>query len=126
MDKRTRVLLVDDDEDATMIFGEYLDEKGFEIVGTASNGFEAGRLFERFKPDVVLLDIMMPDFDGFYGIDRIREIQQDAKIIVATADVRSETTKKLEVLKPSAILYKPYEMHDLEEALNLVRTQITA
>ena len=126
MDKRTRVLLVDDDLDATMIFGEYLSEKGYEIVGTASNGFEAGRLFERFKPDVVLLDIMMPDFDGFYGIDRIREIQEDAKIVVATADVRAQTTKRLEKLKPAAILYKPYEMQDLEEALNLVSSRITA
>ena len=116
-----KVILIDDDKDTTEIFSEYLSIKGFDVVGVGHNGKEAAELYQRLKPDVAVLDIMMPYFDGFFGIHEIRKMRKNAKIIIATADVSVETAKKLEDLSPYAILHKPYDLDSLEELLEEVK-----
>ncbi len=61
---RPRVLVVDDDEGVVLPIASYLRLNGYE-VSTALNGFNAGLEVERFKPDLVILDLMMPYMDGF-------------------------------------------------------------
>jgi len=77
-------------------------------------------LYKEHKPDVVLLDVMMPDYDGFYGLERIRKIDPDAKIIMVTADLTSDTEKKLVDLKASAMICKPYEIDSVVETIEKV------
>ena len=115
------VILIDDDIDTTEIFSEYLTIKGFNVVGVGHNGKEAAQLYQKLKPDVVVLDIMMPHFDGFFGIQEIRKLKKNAKIVIATADVSVETAKKLEDLSPYAILHKPYDLDSLEDLLREVK-----
>lgn len=115
------VILIDDDVDSTEIYSEYLSIKGFNVVGVGHNGKEAAELYRKLKPDVTVLDIMMPHFDGFFGIHEIRKMRKNAKIIIATADVSVETAKKLEDLSPYAILHKPYDLDSLEDLLEEVK-----
>ncbi|KAF6243375.1 response regulator [Nitrosopumilus sp. b1] len=115
------VILIDDDIDTTEIFSEYLTIKGFNVVGVGHNGKEAAQLYQKLKPDVVVLDIMMPHFDGFFGIHEIRKLKKNAKIVIATADVSVETAKKLEDLSPYAILHKPYDLDSLEDLLREIK-----
>ncbi|MGH9999289.1 MAG: response regulator [Nitrosopumilaceae archaeon] len=57
-------------------------------------------------PDLVILDLMMPHYDGIYSLEGIREINADAKIMVMTADTSLATKAKLKGLKPTTIVYK--------------------
>ncbi len=113
-----KVLVVDDDIDTLEVFAEFLEIKDVNVVGRGHNGKDAVELFEKHRPDFVLMDIMMPSYDGFYGIEEIRKIDPNAKIIIVTADVSIETKEKLKDLKPSAVVHKPYEIDDLLEFMH--------
>ena len=60
---------------------------------------------------------MMPDYDGFYTLKEIRKINPDAKVIMVTADMTSETKKKLRDLKPTDVIYKPYNVDKILDHL---------
>jgi DNA-binding NarL/FixJ family response regulator len=57
----------------------------FEVVGEASTGSEAAQLYARLRPDVVLMDLEMPEMDGLAALAQVREIDQDARVIIFTA-----------------------------------------
>jgi len=116
----TSVIVVDDDRDTVEVFCEYLSIKNIEVLGHGYDGKTAVELYQKHKPDVILLDVMMPDYDGFYGLENIRKINPDAKIIMVTADLTSDTEKKLVELKASAMIYKPYEIDSVIETIEKV------
>ena len=64
---------------------------------------------------------MMPEYDGFFGLKNIRKIDSNAKIIMVTVDLTSDTEKQLKELHASAILYKPYEIDRVVDTINKVR-----
>ena len=106
----TSVIVIDDDVDSVYIISEFLKLKGFSIVGSCTNGKEAVEMYTERKPDLVILDMKMPEFDGIYAIDNIKKDFPDAKIIVITAyrDDYDFSNHKV-----SAILQKPYHVNDL-------------
>ena len=116
----TRVIVVDDDRDTVEVFTEYLAMKGIDVVAKGYNGKEAVELYKEHTPDITLLDVMMPGHDGLYGLKNIRNINPNAKIIMVTADLTSDTEKKLHELQASAILYKPYEIDNVLETIDKV------
>ena len=116
----TSVIVVDDDRDTVEVFCEYRAIKDIEVLGRGYDGKTAVELYKKHQPDVVLLDVMMPDYDGFYGLENIRKINPEAKIIMVTADLTSDTEKKLVDLKASAMIYKPYEIDSVIETIEKV------
>jgi len=119
----TSVIVVDDDRDTVEVFCEYLAIKDIKVLGRGYNGKAAVELYKKLKPNVVLLDVMMPDYDGFYGLEQIRKIDPAAKIIMVTADLTSDTEKKLVELKASAMIYKPYEIDSVIETIETVNKE---
>jgi len=115
--KQTTALVVDDDPDAVEMFSDYLEIKGIKIIGKCKDGKEAFESYKKLNPDVVFLDIMMPDYDGFYALQKIREVKSDAKVIMVTADMSSETKKKLREMKPTDVIYKPYNVEKILDNL---------
>ena len=116
----TSVIVVDDDHDTLEIFCEYLSIKDIEVLGIGHNGWDAIELYKKLKPDVVLCDVMMPDYDGFYALKEIRKIDPSAKVIMVTADMTASTEQKLTELKATAMVYKPYEIDDVIETIKKV------
>jgi DNA-binding NarL/FixJ family response regulator len=81
-----RLLIVDDHEIVREGLITLLSEENtFEIVGQAANGLEAGRLAANLQPDVILLDLMMPEMDGLEAIRRIRQVSPGSQILVLTS-----------------------------------------
>lgn len=116
-------IVAEDDEANLELFSEILELNEINVLAKVINGKEAVDSFESKKPDVVFLDIMMPDFDGLYALESIRKIDSFAKVIIVTADTSSETEEILKKLQPSAIIHKPYDIptiiHTLEDKLDL-------
>jgi len=83
-----KILVVDDDDALVRLFDQILTGKGYEVL-KASNGQEALRLFFAHKPDLVLLDIVMPELDGWQTCSRIRDLS-DVPIIMLTGQQKSE------------------------------------
>jgi DNA-binding NtrC family response regulator len=103
------VIVVDDDEDTVRLFSEILEENNVKVVGNGFDGVTAVKLFKKTKPDVVLIDLNMPNGSGFYAIKKIQEIDPKAQIIAITADGSFSTEEKLEKLDVP-LIQKPFKM----------------
>lgn len=112
-----RVLIVDDLEFMRQVLKEILVSEGFIVCGEAKNGKEAVVLFGRLKPDVVLLDITMPEMDGISALGRIRSHAPDALVIMCSAI--SEETMNLRAIELGARDYvvKPFRPQRVLKAL---------
>ena len=104
------VIIIDDDEDTPRLFAELLSECGIRVLAEGFSGKSAVTLYRKHLPDVVLVDLMMPNGNGVYAITRIRKINPDAKIIAVTADISTLTHEKMQSLK-IPIIYKPFDIN---------------
>ena len=111
------VIIIDDDEDIVQVFSYLLEQKHIKVVGKGYSGKDAVELYEKENPDIVFLDVMMPDGNGIYAIKKIKEINPNAKIVAVTADDRSLTQEKLEKLDIYAISHKPF---DIKKIIQLI------
>ena len=103
------VIIIDDDEDTPRLFAELLEEYGIKVLAKGYDGKSAISLYQKFTPDVTLVDIMMPNGSGFYAIRGIQKINPNAKIIAVTADITSLTTEKIKKLD-IPVIYKPFDI----------------
>lgn len=106
-------LVVDDNQDVLTLFVELLELKDFKVIGTGHNGRDAVELFEKLKPDITFLDVVMPNTDGLYALGRIREMSPNSIVIMVTTDLSKDTAKRLEDLQATAVIYKPFDINDL-------------
>ena len=79
-----KILIVDDDQNILRLYKEELEEDGYTIV-TASNGQEAMEQFEKENPDLVTLDILLPDVDGIKLLRQMKEKRPRMPVIMSTA-----------------------------------------
>ncbi len=79
-----KVLVVDDDPSIRLLYKEELEEEGYEVK-VASSGEEALKLFDEFEPDIVTLDILMPDMDGIQVLRKMKEKRPRVPVIMSTA-----------------------------------------
>jgi DNA-binding response OmpR family regulator len=79
-----KILIVDDDQNILRLYKEELEEEGYSVI-TASNGKEALEKFEREEPDLVTLDILLPDVDGIKLLRQIKEEKPRLPVIMSTA-----------------------------------------
>jgi two-component system response regulator EvgA len=79
------ILIVDDYAPFRESARSLLEAEGFDVVGEAENGVAALRLAKEVHPDVVLLDVQLPDFDGFEVADRLRKLQPAPEVILTSS-----------------------------------------
>jgi len=108
-----RVLVADDNHDILTLFCELLKMNDFEVIAQARSGKEAVKLYAQRKPDIVFLDVVMPDGDGTYALEKIREVNPDAIVIAVTSDLTPATSERLHQLHASAVIYKPFDINEL-------------
>jgi two-component system chemotaxis response regulator CheY/two-component system response regulator (stage 0 sporulation protein A) len=113
-------IVVDDSLDIVELFSTCLELKGIKVLGKGYDGNDAFELFTRFRPDIVFLDIMMQKYDGFYALEKIREIDPHAKILMITADMSSETAARLKGLESTAVMYKPFNFEELLRTVDML------
>ena len=115
------VLVVDDNEDNLRVTQEILKTKGF-TVHVANDGASALRSIEQERPDVVLLDIMLPDMDGMEVLDRVRSNTEHARLPVILVTAKAQDEDLLAGYKIGADYYitKPFTARQLLHGIGLV------
>jgi two-component system chemotaxis response regulator CheY len=103
-----------------MMIERYLNLTDIEIVAQASNGIEAIEQFEIHKPDLVTLDITMPQMDGLAALQAMLRIKPDAKIIMISALGSKATVVKAVNAGAASYLIKPLSGHLLIETINKI------
>jgi DNA-binding NarL/FixJ family response regulator len=84
-DVRTTVLIVDDHDDFRASASALLEAEGFAVVGEAADGMSAFSAVERLRPEVVLLDIQLPDVDGFAVAERLAAIPDAPRVVLISS-----------------------------------------
>ncbi len=114
---------MDDEEDCRCSLKESLELLGIDVVASGANGEEAFKLYEEYQPDVVILDMNMPKYDGNYAIEKIKAKYPDSKIVVVTAysNYSFDRTKVEGVISKhvNGVITKPYDVKDL---VSLIKT----
>lgn len=117
-----KILMIDDDKHFTAIYQVMLDKKGFKTV-VANDGDEGIRKAKEEKPDVIILDIKMPDRDGLHVYREFKNMEdlKDIPIIFVSGFVNSEQlnamTRAMNI-ESDEMLVKPFESKDLIEKIN--------
>jgi DNA-binding response OmpR family regulator len=111
---KKKILVVDDEEDILHFLELVLGEKGYQVI-TASGGHEALTRAQIEHPDLVLLDIMMPQMDGWEVLKLLRVDAATADIPVAMLSARTEAKDRVQGLQEGAIDYicKPFSLQEL-------------
>jgi len=113
-----RAVVVDDDKDTVALFSEILQGNNINVVGKGYNGQEAAFLYQKLKPDVIFLDVIMPVYDGIYGITKIREMNPDAVVIITTNQMTINAQIALNKLRPSAVIQEPIDVDEIIKKVN--------
>jgi DNA-binding NarL/FixJ family response regulator len=117
--RRLRVLVVDDNGLLRLAIGQALESRGCEIVGEAANGDEAAGKIEALRPDVVLLDLRMPDSSGFDLMHRMTYASWQTPVVVFSADHSPETRRRLLSYGANCVLPKGVPLHRLVQELEI-------
>ena len=114
------VLIVDDAAFMRLTIKQMLEAHGHTMAGEASNGIEAVKRFLEVKPDVVFLDITMPEMNGIEALKRIKILDPEAKIIICSAMGQQEMVAQAIQYGAKDFIVKPFEADRLIAALQQV------
>ncbi len=117
-DRALRILAVDDDPDERDLLRAILEGNGYEVE-LAANGFEAGLLVGAFKPDAVVMDLMMPAMDGFSALAALRKREETADTPVVACSGLSDPASRQKVIAAGfdGHVVKPYPHEELLDLL---------
>jgi two-component system chemotaxis response regulator CheY len=111
------VLLVDDSEFMRNLLREILAEE-FEIVGEAENGVEAVEMYKEHRPDLVMMDIVMPIRDGIEATSEIKGLDSGAHVIMCTSIGQEEKMKKAVKAGADGYITKPFQKPSVMDAID--------
>ena len=120
-----KILLVDDEEDILDFLELILEEQGYSVVKAAS-GTEALAAAQMHRPELILLDIMMPEMDGWEVLKLLKADEETVDIPVAMLTARTEMKDKIQGLQEGAIDYicKPFSTKELLDKLEIILAQV--
>jgi len=116
-----KVLVVDDNVMTRGLITDLLTEMGHQVVGEAENGDEAIRVFSEARPELVLLDMIMPGKNGLQVLQEIRAMDPAARVVMVTAVQQDIISKELMEKGAVAILHKPFMYDELEAVLATIK-----
>ncbi len=115
-----RILVVDDASFMRMMVKEILSKNGYEIAGEAENGQKAIEKYNELNPDLVIMDITMPEVDGIEAVKRIKAEHPEAKIVMCSA--MGQQAMVIEAIQAGAkdFIVKPFQADRVLEAVKKV------
>ena len=113
-----RVLVVDDAAFMRLSLKTTLERNGYEVVGEAENGRRAIELYKILKPEIVTMDITMPDMDGIEALGEIIKFDPKAKVIMLSAMGQETKIREAIILGAKGFIIKPFKEEYLLKAIS--------
>ncbi|MGK0465769.1 response regulator [Clostridium sp.] len=115
-----KVLIVDDAAFMRMMIKDILEKNGFDVIGEANNGLKALEMYKVERPDVVTMDITMPDMDGIEAVKAIKVFDPTAKVIMCSA--MGQQSMVMDAIRAGAkdFIVKPFQADRVLEAIKKV------
>ncbi len=115
-----RILIVDDAAFMRMMIRDVLTKNGYEVLGEAENGQKAIEKYKELSPDLVIMDITMPEVDGIQAVKEIKQIDPNAKVVMCSA--MGQQAMVIESIQAGAkdFIVKPFQADRVLEAVKKV------
>jgi two-component system, chemotaxis family, chemotaxis protein CheY len=112
-----RILIVDDAAFMRMMIRDILTKNGYEVVGEAQDGAQAVERFKELKPDLITMDITMPEMDGIAALKEIKKMDGNAKVIMCSA--MGQQAMVIDAIQAGAkdFIVKPFQADRVIEAI---------
>lgn len=112
-----RILIVDDAAFMRMMIRDILTKNGYEVVGEAQDGAQAVEKFKELKPDLITMDITMPEMDGISALKEIKKLDGNAKVIMCSA--MGQQAMVIDAIQAGAkdFIVKPFQADRVIEAI---------
>ncbi len=112
-----RVLIVDDAAFMRMMIRDILNKNGYEVVGEANDGMQAIEKYKELQPDLITMDITMPEMDGIQALKEIKKIDANAKVIMCSA--MGQQAMVIDAIQAGAkdFIVKPFQADRVIEAI---------
>ena len=104
---------MDNDKETVRLFQELLTSNGIDVVGLGYNGQDALFLYKKLNPDIIFLDVSMPVYDGIFALEKIRDMDPDANIMMIFDEISINKKIEMNRLKPSAIISTPIDVNQI-------------
>ena len=116
---RRKALIVDDDEELVELIRDALEADGRFEIRVANNGFDAGMMVKEYHPDIIVLDVMLPDINGKEVCQRVRGDSNldDVKIICISGMVEQDKIEDLKLSGANDFVQKPFEVEQLVDRI---------
>ncbi|MDU4697780.1 MULTISPECIES: response regulator [Paenibacillus] len=113
-----RILIVDDAAFMRMMIRDILTKNGFEVVGEAQDGAQAIEKFKELHPDLITMDITMPEMDGIAALKEIKKLDPNARVIMCSA--MGQQAMVIDAIQAGAkdFIVKPFQSDRVIEAIN--------
>ncbi|WP_018750925.1 MULTISPECIES: response regulator [Paenibacillus] len=113
-----RILIVDDAAFMRMMIRDILTKNGFEVVGEAQDGAQAVEKFKELHPDLITMDITMPEMDGIAALKEIKKMDPNARVIMCSA--MGQQAMVIDAIQAGAkdFIVKPFQSDRVIEAIN--------
>lgn len=115
---KKKVLIVDDAAFMRMSLKNILEKNGYEVAGEAENGQIGVRKYKEISPDVVTLDITMPEMDGLTALKEIKKIDCNAKVIIISAMGQEGYVREAIMCGAKGFIVKPFTEDHVTKVLN--------
>ena len=121
--EKVKVMIVDDSKISRTILANHLSKTNFEVVAMAANAAEALKLYQEYDPELVTMDMNLPDADGIECSKKIRGLDPDAKIVMISAMKDASLVAQGRAAGISAFLQKPVSTNEIIDTLMLLCQQ---
>lgn len=108
--------MIDDDQDIVDVFSELLQLIDVDIIATGNDGKDAVELYRKYRPDLVFTDLQMPEYDGYYVVENVKDIDPNAKLAIITGNLDARNSPLFNLLNIPIIL-KPFNTHDIKQLI---------
>ncbi|KAB2921267.1 MAG: response regulator [Dechloromonas sp.] len=123
--KRATVMIVDDNDMMRTVLRSILRGHEYDVVGEARNGIVAVEMAARLKPDVICLDVMMPEKNGIEALCEIKAAQPDVKIVMVTGNADPDTVQESIMNGAVGFIVKPFNAAKVLDTLDGVSAKLT-
>lgn len=115
-----RVLIVDDAAFMRLTIRTILEKNGFEVVGEATNGIEGVQKYKELEPDIVTMDITMPEMSGTEALEAIRAFDPNANVVMLSAMGQEVMVKEALMNGAKSFIVKPFKEEHIIKTLNRI------
>lgn len=114
----SKLMIVDDAAFMRVTIKKMLEEHDYEVVAEAEDGLQAVQLFRKYNPDIITMDITMPNMTGIEALSEIRKIDSKAKVVMVSAMGQENLIKEAVLNGASSFIVKPFQKGKLLEVLD--------